>query len=129
MAPHEKSSNTDVYFLVEPNMLIRMVVNHTVYPFRPPRFQDVTINEYSYRDLIVTQSMMKHHSGKCPCCKSMLCLATSQWAPTTTLAEIVVEICNNLTLKRRIVDKIFARVVARKYLVVPDLESVLQEYL
>ena len=123
------NSNTDVYFLIKTgNIRIHMVVNHTTYPFRPPEFEKVHVNNFAYRDLIITPLMQEHYKGNCPCCESMLCMATQRWSPTTTLAEIVFEICDNLSIKRRIVEFICLNVLVRKYLV-PDMNLVLREFL
>jgi hypothetical protein len=107
---------------------VGLVVNNRVYPFRPPLFEDVRVNGHAYRPLIITPPMQAYYAGECPCCESMLCMPSHQWTPTTTMLDIVFEICENLSTKRYIVAATCLDVIVRKYLV-PDMLFELRAFL
>ena len=97
------------------------------YPFRSPT---IFFQNKPYIDFLRTRYMPQTDANlfrritgvNCFCCSSVNC--GENWSPTTTLEKIISEIQFIRGKKRDIVNKIFADVIKRKYLIDDiDLDS------
>lgn len=96
------------------------------YPFVKP---EVFFQNQPYRKFLQTmhsdvgRKMFKTVTGfECLCCHSVTC--NSNWSPGLTLHKIIEEIHHYRRLKRNVLNKVFADIIKRKYLIGDiDLDS------
>ena len=98
------------------------------YPFVKP---EIFFQNRHYREFLqithnhVGRKTFKTATGlDCLCCNSITCSAN--WSPALTLNKIIEEIHNYRRLKRNVLNKVFADIIKRKYLINDiDLDSYL----
>ena len=99
------------------------------YPFVPPTvfFQNREHKEFTRLNCINHNLLFKKVTGlDCLCCHSIIC--RSNWSPGYTLNNIIDEIHQFKQKRRNVLNKIFADVIVRKYLISDiNLESWLFE--
>lgn len=89
------------------------------YPFVKP---EIFFQNRLYREFLqithnhVGRKTFKTTTGlDCLCCNSITCSAN--WSPALTLNKIIEEIHNYRRLKRNVLNKVFADIIKRKYLI------------
>ena len=105
--------SADFYVDMSAGDMYKIIFIHITIPDGYPlKYPKVEINGEPYQDkLVKTGNFIGKLYGVedqgCLCCKSLLCA----WGPTLGMIVVVGEVVENLELKRRIVDVIFAKYV------------------
>ena len=118
--------STEYPFVPSANVHKYDFIINSNYPFVQP---EVFFQNRKYCDFLrVVHSycgykIFKQVTGMdCLCCHSITC--NSNWSPSITLPKIIEEIHHYKQLKRNIVNKVFANVIKKKYLIDDiDLDS------
>jgi hypothetical protein len=93
---------------------ITIIFNKTsFYPFSPP---NVLINNNNYLSLLGCTNYFLNdiNGGECLCCSSSICY--KNWYVSTGIIKILKEIKENYIIKRRIIDRIWAKKITSQYL-------------
>lgn len=95
------------------------------YPWKKPK---IIIGIFDYLNLLkVDVNLLKilGYKKSCMCCSSLLC---KSWAPIKRIENVLEEVHENLTIKKKVVELFHCRKVVDKYLI-PDMLTLIISFL
>jgi len=115
--------NTNYYFIILPKsiyinneILVTMNFDNSNYPFRPPK--QILIRGIDYMKLLTSNNIIQEFLDKfttitCLCCSTLMC--RDNWNPHKTIRDILDEIVKIISIRKRMVEHIFAKNITEKY--------------
>ena len=102
--------------------IFKFEISSKDYPFLAPN--KFIFNNHNYRDFLKIESQLTFNEVKsitkkeCLCCSTILC--TGNWSPSIRFIDILNEYYRIKTIRRTIVNKLLAKKIFNRYLLIDD---------